>query len=231
MSKIKKINKMNELAWLLGIVLCSLGVALCTKAGFGLSMIAAPAYIIHLKLFEISEFFTQGTCEYLLQGFLLVVMCIGVRRFKVKYLLAVVTGVIFGFTLDLWLTIFGGGAVYSSMVARIICFIFGETVTALAIAFYFRTSLPLQIYELFVTEFADRYKLTNDKMKFLFDIMMLAMSVCLAPALNHSFKGIGIGTVIITVVNAGIIAAFGKLLDKYFSFDPRFPKLIKKLQI
>ena len=60
---------------------------------------------------------------------------------------------------------------------------------------------------------------------------MLVVSIGLALILNHSFKGIGIGTVIITAVNAFLIGGFGKLLDKYFSFDPRFPKLIKKLQI
>ena len=50
----KRIGKMNEIAWVLGIVLCALGVALCTKADFGLSMIAAPAYIIHVGM---SRFF------------------------------------------------------------------------------------------------------------------------------------------------------------------------------
>ncbi len=224
-----KIKKMNEAAWLLGIILCSLGVALCTKAGFGLSMIAAPAYIIHLKLYEVSEFFTQGTCEYLWQGLLLIIMCIGVGRFKVKYLLAFVTGVFFGLMLDLWLMIFGGGAVYSSIIVRVICFIFGEAVTALAVALYFRTSLPLQIYELIVTEFADRYKISNDRMKLINDITMLVLSVGLALILNRSLKGMGIGTVIITAVNAVLIGAFGKLLDKYFSFESRFPRLTEKL--
>jgi len=59
----KKIGKMNEAAWLLGILLCSLGVSLCTKAGFGLSMIAAPPYILHLKLSLLSPFFTQGSAN------------------------------------------------------------------------------------------------------------------------------------------------------------------------
>ena len=39
----------------------------------------------------------------------------------------------------------------------------------------------------------------------------------------------GIGTVIITAVNAALIDLFGKLLDKCFTFEPRFPRLMRLL--
>ncbi len=227
----KKLGKMNEAAWLLGIVLCSLGVAMCTKAGFGLSMIAAPAYILHLRLVKISSFFTQGTCEYLWQGFLLIIMCIGVQRFKPRYLLAFLTGIFFGFSLDFWLLVFGGGAVYSSLALRIVFFALGELVTAAAVAFYFRTTLPLQIYELIVTEFADRYRLSNDKMKLINDVAMLFISVVMALLLNRSLAGIGIGTLVITAVNAVLIGMWGRVYDRFFSFEPRFPKICEALKI
>ena len=35
-------QKSSELLWLLGIVLAALGVAVCSKADLGISMIAAP---------------------------------------------------------------------------------------------------------------------------------------------------------------------------------------------
>lgn len=220
---------MNEAAWLLGILLCSLGVCLCTKAGFGLSMIAAPAYILHSKLFPLSSFFTQGACEYLWQGFLLVIMCFGVRRFRFRYLLAFGTGILFGFALDGWFVIFGGNAVYASMGMRIFAFALGELITTLAVAFYFRTKLPLQIYELMVTEIAARYHLAASRTKLVYDISMLVVSLLLALILNRSLDGIGVGTVIITAINAVLIGAFGKLLDRLFEFSPRFPKLTKFL--
>ena len=59
----KKISKMGELAWLIGTALCALGVAFCTKANFGLSMVAAPPYILHVALSKFSTFFTHGTVE------------------------------------------------------------------------------------------------------------------------------------------------------------------------
>ena len=40
----------SELAYVLAIIALGFGVAFAAKAGFGVSMIAAPAYTIHLKL-------------------------------------------------------------------------------------------------------------------------------------------------------------------------------------
>ena len=85
--KQKKISKMNELAWVIGIVVCSLGVCLCTKADFGLSMIAAPPYILHYALRGVFPWFTQGRAEYAWQALLLLGMCLAVGRFRWRYLL------------------------------------------------------------------------------------------------------------------------------------------------
>lgn len=226
-----KIKKMNEVAWLCGTLCCAFGVALCTKADFGLSMIAAPAYIIHIFMQEFFSWYSQGTSEYIWQTFLLVALCFIVRKFKVKYLLTFACAIIFGFAVDGFLFLLGGGAPYEEMWVRILAFTFGELITAFAIACNFRTSLPLPVYELLVTEIAKRYNFPTDKVKQINDIIMLALSVALALALNQSFRGIGIGTVIITVVNAPIIMGIGKLLDKYCDFSPRFPKFVNKIKI
>lgn len=227
----KKIGKMNEAAWLLGILFCSLGVALCTKADFGLSMIAAPPYILHLKMVQYFSWWSQGTSEYIWQGFLLVFMCIILRRFQVKYLLCFATAVLFGFALDGWFLLFGGNGAYDSMAVRILCFAAGEVITALAIAFYFKTDMPLQIYELLVTQIADKWKLTTARVKQANDIIMFVLSTVLAFALTGGFNGVGIGTIVITLVNAPLIQLFSKLLDKLFCFDACVPKLVEKLKV
>ena len=38
-----------ELAYFVGIVVLALGTAMMEKANFGMSMVVAPAYLIHLK--------------------------------------------------------------------------------------------------------------------------------------------------------------------------------------
>ena len=45
------------------------------------------------------------------------------------------------------------------------------------------------------------------------------------------FKGIGIGTVIITVCNGWIIGLFSKLFDKFIEVKPLFPKAEEKFAL
>ena len=76
--------------------------------------------------------------------------------------------------------------------------------------------MPLQVYELSVKEIATDEKHPRDmiKVKRVFDIAMLGITVLMALFLTHSWEGIGIGTVIMTVFNATLINLFSKLLDK-----------------
>ena len=224
----KKIPKFAEGAWICGIVLCAFGVALTIKADFGVSMIAAPPYILHMKLSQYIPSLTLGTTEYCFQGVLLVVMMLIVRRIRLKYFLSFLTAVIYGKVLDLMLLLLGGGDPFENMAVRIVCFVAGGTITAVAIAFFFRTYLPLQIYELFVTECASAFNRPNEKVKFMFDAGCLVLSIALPLVLLHSLEGIGVGTVLLTLCNAPIISLSGKLLDRIFDFSPLSPALQKK---
>ena len=43
----------TELSYVLGLVLMAFSTAFTEKADFGMSMVGAPAYILHLKISEI----------------------------------------------------------------------------------------------------------------------------------------------------------------------------------
>lgn len=226
----KFMKKSNELMWLLGVVFCSLGICLTIKADFGLSMLAAPPYIIHHKLHEF-HWFTHGMADWAFQAILLIVMIIIVRIFSVKYLLCFATTVICGEVLDLWVLLFGGDGPFEHMVVRIIALIVGELCTAFAIACFFRTTLPIQVHELVVTEIAERYELKESRVKYANDIFFLLLSVALAYFLNRSADGLGIGTIIITAVNAPLIHMFGSFLDKHFEYASAFPRFTRRVSI
>ena len=81
--------------------------------------------------------------------------------------------------------------------------------------------------ELVVTEISDTYKLNCDKVKLVNDFIMLGVSIALTLILHHKLIGVGVGTIIVTFVNAPLIVMFEKLLDKIFDFSPMFPKLMK----
>ncbi|MGN1043105.1 MAG: DUF6198 family protein, partial [Christensenellales bacterium] len=185
--------------------------------------------------------FSVGMLEYLIQGFVLIVMCAVVQRFNWRYLLAFVCAVIYGYTLDLWLLILGSDT-FQSIYLRWIMLIVGDACVAVGVALYFRTYMPLQVYELFVAELTDRYKLNVNRVKLVYDVASLVISVALAMILFRdvttfdwssvyytSYHSIGLGTIVTTIINAPMITFFGKLLDKVFDYEPLFPKLYKIL--
>ena len=228
----KKLNKCGELAWLLGTILCSLGVCLSAKSGFGVSMVVAPAFVIsnYLSGSLGLTFFTFGNTEYIVQGLFIVAIIIVVGKFKIKYPLAFATGVIYGLMLDGWRLIFGT-APETVLYLQIIYMILGAVITSFAIALYLRTFMPQQAYDMFVYEVATEKKLNMTVVKWIYDISSLAFAIVLMLVLfgRFDFEMIGIGTLILTVVNTPLIALCGKLLDKTCDFSPRFEKLAEKV--
>ena len=61
----------TELAYILGIVVLALGTAFMERADLGMSMVVAPAYLLHLKISEIFPAYTFGMSEYVLQAVVL----------------------------------------------------------------------------------------------------------------------------------------------------------------
>ena len=64
----QKIKRSSELLWLFGIVFVALGVSICSKADLGVSMIAAPAFVIAEALSALHSIFSVGVTEYVIQG-------------------------------------------------------------------------------------------------------------------------------------------------------------------
>ena len=104
----QKNQKYNIINWILGNLFIMLGVAFATKASFGLSMIAAGPYILHVWLHPVFSWFIQGTAEYFYEAVLLAVLCIILREFKLKYLLSFAEAFIVGLILDGWLFLLTG---------------------------------------------------------------------------------------------------------------------------
>ena len=237
--KIKKIAKANELMWVLGVIFVALGVSICSKADLGVSMIAAPAFIINDAVSSLWDGFSVGMMEYLVQGVMLIILCIVVQRVNWRYLLAFLVAIIYGYVLDLWLFIFKD-VYFEEIYMQWIMLIVGDVITALGVACFFKTYLPLQVYELCVAEVSDRYKFDIHKTKWAFDMLCLVLSIILAFAISQdagefdwstiyksSYHHLGLGTIITTLINAPIIAGWSKLLDKCFTYEALLPKVQK----
>jgi uncharacterized membrane protein YczE len=238
----KKLSRSSELLWLLGILFVALGVALCSKADLGVSMIAAPTFVIQEAVSPLWSGFSVGVVEYLVQGMVLIILCITVRRFNWRYLLAFAVAVVYGYTMNFFLWILGGISLNAAWL-RWVMLLVGDVLVAFGVACFFHTYMPLQVFELFVAELADRYKLNIHRVKTVFDLTLLALSVSLALILfgdigsfdwgsvgYSSFHSIGLGTLVTTAINSPLISLMSRLIKRICDPSARFPKLEQLLK-
>ena len=179
----KPIRRFGEAAYVLGTVLCALGVCLSAKSGLGVSTVVAPAFILSSYLEPIAPFFTFGNTEYLVQGILLILVAFFMKRVTLSYPLSLVTAVIYGVTLDLWRLVFGTDPV-EEIYLKIIFMIIGALITGMAIAMMLRSYLPQQAYDFSVKEISVVKKYNMNKVKWIYDIVSLIV------AFKTSFSGL-----------------------------------------
>lgn len=219
------IKGVAEVMWIMGIVLCALGVCLSANSGFGVSMVAAPAFVLFNRLKDVLPWLTYGTMDYIFQGIVVLSTVVICRRFKWKYLMAFAVAVVYGVLLDMWRMVFGA-EVYATIPLRVCAAVCGAVITSLAIAMLLRSYMPQQAYELVVKETSERYNFLLNKVKWTFDISVLVLAILLMLVLFGRFDPelVGVGTVVITLVNTPLIAMWGKVLDRFFAFTSQWPR-------
>ena len=209
----------SEIAYILGILLMALGTALIVTADFGVSMIVAPAYLLHLKLVPILPFFTFGMAEYTFQALLLLLMILILRKFRISFLFSFVTAVLYGFALD-------GFSLLTALLPcgifclRVLYFILGLTICTAGVAFFFNTYISPEVYELFVMEVSSKFDIETHKFKMFYDFASLLLSVIMSFlffGLWH-FEGIKYGTLVCAALNGWLIGRFSSLFKKKFEF-------------
>ena len=212
----------TEIAYVLGLVIMAFAAACTEKADFGMSMVVAPAYILHLKISQLLPWFTFGVAEYVFQGILVVATIVIMRKFKVFYLFSFVTAVLYGTLLD------GAMALIAPLPdnafgIRIVWYVVGTVLCSLAVSLFFHTYLAPEAYELIVKELSRKTKKDINVIKTGFD----CFSVVLGIVLSFSFFGFGVfegvklGTIICAFINGFLISRFSKLLERAFDFKDK----------
>ena len=90
----------RETAYVLAMIILSLGTALMERADFGISMVVAPSYLLHLKVSQSLPWFSFGVAEYLMQTLVLVLLMLCMRRVKLAYFFAFVSAMLSGVLFD-----------------------------------------------------------------------------------------------------------------------------------
>jgi uncharacterized membrane protein YczE len=209
----------TELAYVVGLVVLALGVTFMEKSDFGVSMVVAPAYLIHLKISETYSFFTFGMAEYTLQAVLLILLVIVLRRFRISYLFSFVTAVVYGFILDLWILAFSRVPA-DTIPLRIVFYTMGMVLCSIGISMLFHTYIAPEVYELFVKEASSKFGIEIHKFKTGYDICSCLVAVTLSFAFFGFgvFRGVKWGTFLCALINGTMIGLCSRFLEQRFEF-------------
>ena len=214
----------SELAYALGLLALALGTALMERADFGLSMVVAPAYLLHLKLSQTIGAFSFGMAEYCLQAALLIALCLILRRGKAAYLFSFVTAVVYGFSLDAMMALVGF-LPRAGLMMRIARYLIGMGLCAVGVSLLFHTYISPEAYELFVKEIASKTGKGIPFVKTVYDCASCLVGVALSFAffgVGH-FEGVKLGTIVCALVNGFLIGRCSAFFESLFDFKDALP--------
>ncbi len=214
----------SETAYVLGMLILPLGAAFMEAAGFGLSMVVAPAYLLHLKISRTLPFFTFGMAEYTFQALLLVALVITVKKFRPYFLFSFVTAVLYGLLLDGWMKAVALIPAFG-LVSRTAYFLLGIAFCAVGVAFFFKTYVAPAVYELFVKELAEKTGAPDHRVKTVYDCASCVLAIVMSFAFFGfgRFEGVKWGTVLCALVNGWLIGKCSDAIDRVWEIYDRFP--------
>lgn len=211
-----------EMAYLVGIVVLAFSTALMERANLGLSMVVAPAYLVHLKVSEFLPFFSFGMAEYVFQAVLLVALTLIMGKGKIGYLLSFATAFFYGLLLDGAIALIGL-LPFQGIAWRLVCYGTGLVTCSFAVALLFHTYFPPEVYELFVKELSQKTGLAVGKTKTVYDCCSLLLSVVLSFAFFGKLVGVQWGTLFCALVNGWLIGRISRFLEGKFDFRDALP--------
>ena len=214
----------TEAAYFLGLVILALGTAFMEKSAFGVSMVVASSYVIHLKVCRFLSFYSFGMSEYVFQGVLLCVLFLILRKFKAAFLFSFASAFLFGIMLDCCIFLLHY-LNYYSIIWRGAYYVIGVFLCSVGVSFVFHTYLPPEVYELFVKELSRLLNKPIEKVKLVYDLSSCLMGICLSFLFFGfgKFSGVKLGTLLCAAVNGPIIGVIDRFLERHFEFKDRLP--------
>ncbi len=211
-----------ESAYVLGLIVLALGTAFMERANFGMSMVVAPAYLIHLLVSPVVPFFSFGMSEYVFQAVLIVLLSLIMGKVKRSYLLSFVTAFIYGIVLDFVISIVAL-VPFSGMVWRVVFYIAGLVTCSTGVTLLLHTYFPPEAYELVVKEFSQKFGTSIEKTKTIYDCCSCVLGIVLSLSFFGTFVGVKWGTIVCAVINGWLIGKISRLLESKFILEDALP--------
>jgi uncharacterized protein len=218
----RKVTIPGEIAFVTGLLLVSFSISLMVLAGFGISTISSLPYVLS-EMFDDISF---GVWNLIFQVCLLSILLTITKNFRLGYVVSFFMSVMFSFILDFFIEAISG--LPTDLEFRLLYFAVSYVIMCFAIAMMVGSKIPLMITDSFVNDLTQHYHVTYRRLKTIFDIICLTVSVFLSLAFLGGFVGVGIGTVVLALITGSGVHAANKVMGKVIVIKP-WSKTLAKL--
>lgn len=205
MNKGKSINK-RLILYLAGLFIMTLGISMSVKSNLGVSPVSSIPYTITC-VFGLE----MGKATILFHTVLVILQIIILRRnFKIKNLLQIVVGIVFGYFTTFSNYLFSYIPTPENMVFRLLMMLGSTVLIAAGIFFYLPADIVPLAGEGAIKAISEVTKIRFSNVKIAFDITMVLISLITCLLVLRELGSVGIGTVIAAVLVGAVLGALNK---------------------
>lgn len=203
-----------ELALPLGLILSASSVCLLIKSGTGVTVISSVPLMLNYTFPAISF----GLWSIIFNIIIMLLAVVLIRKPRPSYLMSLALAVAYGVLINIFKMIIF--PLPNSLGLNAAYFILSLLALSSGTALLMKSRLPLLPNDVLVRDAVFLYRVRYKKVKTLYDMSCLTISLLFCFLILGGLRDIGIGTVMFAVIMGSCISAAIKVLDKAFVFEP-----------
>lgn len=189
------------ICYFIGLFIMTIGIAFSVKSDFGVSPVSSIPYTM-----TVCCGIEMGKATILFHCVLVVLQIIILRKnFKIKSLLQIPVGIVFGYFTTFCNYIVGFLPDVDNIIIRIIMILISAALVAVGIFLYLPANIMPLAGEGVMQAVAKVSNIEFSKIKICFDISMVVTSLVICLIVVHSFGSVGIGTIISAILVGTIL--------------------------
>lgn len=206
--KLKEENYITRLpVYFIGLFIMTLGISMSVKSDFGVSPVSSIPYTI-----TCITGMEMGKATILFHVGLVVLQIIILRKdFKIKNLLQVFVGIVFGYFTTFSNYLFSFLPDVDNMIIRIALMLGSAVFIAVGIFFYLPADIVPLAGEGAMQAISEKTNIAFNKVKIGFDVSMVLVSLISCIVVLKAFGSVGMGTVVAAVLVGTVLGVVTKM--------------------
>ena len=197
--------------YFMGLFIMTLGVSMSVKSNLGVSPVSSIPYTI-----TCITGLEMGKATILFHAFLVIIQIIILRKaFKMKNLLQVAVGIVFGYFTTFSNYLFSFLPDVNHMGIRLAMMLVSTFIIAVGIFFYLPADIIPLAGEGVMKTISDVLHIPFNKVKVAFDVTMVIVSLIACLIALHELGSVGVGTIVAAILVGTILGVINKKFGKY----------------